>query len=89
MLCQDQKHLEEEVEVAQKANLKNHEIRPQIPTILTEVKVAVTPMGADLRIGGTLEISQLDPRINTSRLAGIVEAIPKYFNDCCCQGECG
>jgi len=55
--------------------------RPHIPTILTEAKVAVTPMGKDLRIGGTLEISNLSDRVNTSRLAGIVESMPRYYPD--------
>lgn len=59
--------------------LKNPSIKPSIPTILTEAKVAVTPMGNDLRIGGTLEISQLSPKINAARLAGILENIPKYY----------
>ncbi len=55
--------------------------RPAIPTILGEAKVAVTPMGEDLRIGGTLEISNLSSKINRNRLAGILESIPKYFPD--------
>ena len=59
--------------------LKNPSIKPSIPTILTEAKVAVTPMRNDLRIGGTLEISQLSPKINAARLAGILENIPKYY----------
>lgn len=59
--------------------LKNPRIKPSIPTILTEAKVAVTPMGNDLRIGGTLEISQLSPKINAARLAGILESMPKYY----------
>lgn len=53
--------------------------RPSIPTILTEAKVAITPMGEDLRIGGTLEISNLSTRINQARLEGIMESLPKYY----------
>lgn len=53
--------------------------RPGIPTILTEAKVAVTPMGDDLRIGGTLEISNFSKKINSSRLSGILESIPQYY----------
>jgi len=50
-----------------------------IPGILAEAKVAMTPMGNDLRIGGTLEISNLSPKINLSRMKGILEAVPKYY----------
>ena len=56
-------------------------LRPSIPTILAEAKVAITPMGQDLRIGGTLEISNFSTRINQSRLAGILESIPRYYPD--------
>ena len=50
-----------------------------IPSILTEAKVALTPMGNTLRIGGTLEISNLSSQINTKRVQGILEAVPKYY----------
>ena len=60
---------------------KNAELRPFLPTILSEAKVAVTPMGNDLRIGGTLEISNFSDKINHRRLEGIIESIPKYYPD--------
>jgi D-amino-acid dehydrogenase len=59
--------------------LKNQQERPKIPSILTEAKVAITPMGMDLRIGGTLEISNLSSRINKNRVEGILESVPKYY----------
>lgn len=59
--------------------IKKPQLKPSIPTILTEGKVAVTPMGDDLRIGGTLELGGLSSKIHKSRLAGIVESIPKYY----------
>ncbi|MEM6807323.1 MAG: FAD-dependent oxidoreductase, partial [Bacteroidota bacterium] len=61
--------------------LKNPPLRPAIPTILTEAKVAVTPMGKDLRLGGSLELSNLSTKINPKRLAGIYESIPTYYPD--------
>jgi D-amino-acid dehydrogenase len=61
--------------------LKNQKLRPKIPTILTESKVAVTPMGNDLRIGGTLELGGMSTKINTNRLQGIFESLPKYYPD--------
>src|SRR5690606_4738963 len=59
--------------------LQNPEIKPLYPTILLEPRVAITPMGNDLRIGGTLEISNLSSKINPARLAGILESVPKYY----------
>jgi len=56
-------------------------VRPRIPTILSEAKVAITPMGDDLRIGGTLEISGLSPKLNMRRVEGIVESVPKYYKN--------
>lgn len=56
-------------------------IAPSIPTILTEARVAVTPMGGDLRIGGTLEISNFATHVNPRRLSGILESLPRYYPD--------
>lgn len=53
--------------------------RPDIPSILSEAKVAITPMGNDLRITGTLEISNLSPAINRKRIQAFLEAVPQYF----------
>ncbi len=59
--------------------LKNASENTTIPSLLAEAKVAMTPMGNDLRIGGTLEISNLSSKINLSRMAGILKAVPKYY----------
>jgi D-amino-acid dehydrogenase len=61
--------------------LKEPALRPRIPTILSEAKVAITPMGNDLRIGGTLELGGITDTINQNRLAGILESIPAYYNN--------
>lgn len=61
--------------------MKNQDLRPQIPTILSEAKVAITPMANDLRIGGTLEISNFTKGVNQKRLQGIIESVPKYYPD--------
>jgi D-amino-acid dehydrogenase len=61
--------------------LKQAALKPKIPTILSEAKVAITPMGDDLRIGGTLEISNFSRQINKKRLEGIMESVPKYYPD--------
>ena len=52
---------------------------PQLCTILTEARVAVTPMGGTLRVGGTMEISGLDESINPVRVRGIIESFCRYY----------
>jgi D-amino-acid dehydrogenase len=59
--------------------LKDRKTNVQIPSILTEAKVAVTPMGTDLRFAGTMEITDIDLSINMQRVQGIVNAIPHYY----------
>ncbi len=52
---------------------------PQLCSILTEARVAVTPMGKTLRIGGTMEIAGLNEDINPVRVRGIIKSALKYF----------
>jgi D-amino-acid dehydrogenase len=52
---------------------------PTICSILTEARVAVTPMGETLRFGGTMEITGLDETINRERVRGIIESVPRYY----------
>ncbi len=52
---------------------------PQLCSILAEARVAVTPMGEALRVGGTMEIAGLDESITSSRVQGIINAVPKYL----------
>lgn len=58
---------------------RNIEKKPTIPSILTDEKVAITPMGSDLRITGSLEISGLNPSVNQKRVNGFLSAVGKYF----------
>lgn len=55
------------------------ELSPSIPLILSETKVAVTPLADTLRFGGTLELSGLDLRITPRRVEAIKKAIPLYL----------
>ena len=52
---------------------------PQLCSIFTEARVAVTPMGDTLRFGGTMEIAGLNEDINPVRVQGIIKSVPKYF----------
>lgn len=59
--------------------LSNVEKNVRIPSIFLEARVAVTPMGSNLRFGGTMEIAGVDHSINMKRVQGIVQSIPKYY----------
>jgi D-amino-acid dehydrogenase len=55
---------------------------PQLPgmcSICTEARLAVTPMGSRLRIGGTMEIAGLDERVDPRRVRGIIRSALAYF----------
>ncbi len=52
---------------------------PQICSICTEARVAVTPMDGALRVGGTMEIAGLNEDINPVRVRGIVDSFCRYF----------
>ncbi|RMF90640.1 MAG: FAD-dependent oxidoreductase [Nitrospinota bacterium] len=52
---------------------------PGIPLMLSEAKVAVTPLGEMLRFAGTLELAGLDLSINRRRVSAILRAIPQYL----------
>ncbi len=52
---------------------------PQLCSIFTEARVAVTPMGNTLRFGGTMEIAGLNEDINPVRVRGIIKAAVRYF----------
>ena len=55
--------------------------QPKIPFILTEARVAITPMGKALRFGGTLELSPINLTINERRVKAILKAVPAYLDD--------
>ncbi len=61
--------------------LPNPRQLPMLCAILTEARVAVTPMGSALRFGGTMEIAGLDERINARRVQSIIRAVPRYYPD--------
>ena len=52
---------------------------PTICAILTEARVAVTPMDGALRFAGTMEIAGLNEDINPVRVRGIIAAAAKYY----------
>ena len=58
---------------------KNPAVKLNIPAILTEARVAITPMNGYMRFGGTMEIASVNNRVNLNRVRGIVESVPAYF----------
>jgi D-amino-acid dehydrogenase len=54
---------------------------PALCALLSEARVAVTPMGRALRVGGTMELTGIDTAVNPRRVRGIVKALPRYFPD--------
>ncbi|WP_395141519.1 NAD(P)/FAD-dependent oxidoreductase [Armatimonas sp.] len=59
--------------------LENPKQLPEICSIFVEARVAVTPMGGTLRVGGTMEIAGNDLSVNPRRVAGIVKSVPRYY----------
>ncbi|MCH2223239.1 MAG: FAD-dependent oxidoreductase [Crocinitomicaceae bacterium] len=60
--------------------LEKSVLGPTVPSILCEGKVAVTPMGQDLRFGGTMEITNVrDNKIRSKRLEGIVNTANSFY----------
>ena len=51
------------------------------PAILVDKRVAMTPMGADLRMGGTMEISGLNSPILEKRAQAIYNGAKAYYPD--------
>ncbi len=50
-----------------------------IPAILTERKVAITPMNGFTRFAGTMEIAGINQNINTVRVDAIANAVQEYY----------
>ncbi|SIS65113.1 NAD(P)/FAD-dependent oxidoreductase [Belliella pelovolcani] len=59
------------------------ENQPEIKqaSILTEMKVAVSPYGNQVRFGGTMEIAGTNEKINMNRVRGIFESINRFYPD--------
>ena len=52
-----------------------------IPAILCEARVAITPMNGYMRFGGTMEIASVNNLVNIKRVEGIVQSVPGYFRN--------
>jgi D-amino-acid dehydrogenase len=61
--------------------LENPESLPRICAILSEARVAVTPMDGSLRFAGTMELGATDESIDSARVRGIVKSVAAYYPD--------
>jgi D-amino-acid dehydrogenase len=61
--------------------LERPESLPSTCAILSEARVAVTPMGASLRFAGTMELGGIDESIDGARVRGIVKSVASYYPD--------
>lgn len=52
---------------------------PRLCAMLTEARIAVSPMGGALRFGGTMELSGLNEDIAPERVRGMIDAVPRYY----------
>jgi len=52
---------------------------PRHSLILEEARVAVTPMGSSLRVGGTMELAGYDLRIHRPRIRGMTRSLSRYL----------
>ena len=59
--------------------LKNVPKNIHIPSLLIEGKVAVTPMGNNLRVSGTMEIGNNSSQINEKRLNGVLSTLFRFY----------
>jgi D-amino-acid dehydrogenase len=53
--------------------------RPNLPAILAEARVAVTPLPEGVRVGGTMEITRPGTPPDPRRVKGILQSMEHYF----------
>lgn len=58
-----------------------------IPAILSEAKVAVTPMNGYTRFAGTMEIAGINHDINKARVDAIANGVTNYYPEIILNGE--
>ena len=56
-------------------------VKPRLPYILNEARVAITPFEKSLRFGGTMELAGLDLSVTRRRVDAILRAVPRYLGN--------
>ncbi|MEY4376799.1 MAG: hypothetical protein RJB26_1349 [Pseudomonadota bacterium] len=54
-------------------------VLPEACFILAEARIAVTPMGSSLRIGGTMEFSGLDESVDQARVQALIGNVQQFL----------
>jgi D-amino-acid dehydrogenase len=60
-------------------SIPNAPSQMNIPSILCEARIAITPMANSLRIGGTMEIGSMNTTVSPTRIQGILQNLPEYL----------
>lgn len=60
---------------------KNFKKSPNYPALLKDDEISITPMNGEVRIGGTMELGKTNHKVNPHKIAGIKQAVPKYYTD--------
>ncbi|MFI5251350.1 MAG: NAD(P)/FAD-dependent oxidoreductase [Bacteroidota bacterium] len=61
--------------------VKDPPVKPGIPSIFSERRVAITPFPDSLRFAGTMEFSGLNLTIRQERVTAILDSIPLYYGN--------
>jgi D-amino-acid dehydrogenase len=61
--------------------LPNARALPVRSAILAEARIAVSPIGNALRVGGTMELAGFDAGTSALRVGRILDALPRYYPD--------
>lgn len=59
--------------------LRRPRSQPAMSAILSEARIAVTPMGETLRFAGTMELAGLDLAIDRRRIQALIDAVALYY----------
>ena len=57
----------------------NNNVGASIPCLLQDHRVSLTPMCGSLRLGGTMELTNMNKKVNIQRVQAIAEAVNHYF----------
>jgi D-amino-acid dehydrogenase len=61
--------------------IKRPDNYPRTPLLFSEAKVFATPMGENLRFGGTLELAGLDLSVNRRRVDAVMRSLNHYISE--------
>jgi D-amino-acid dehydrogenase len=72
-------HLPLEAGAGYSLTLRQPRQSPRLCAMLTEARIAVTPMDGALRFAGTMELAGLNGTFSPARAQAIMDAVPRYY----------